>query len=114
MVPLIGVLLAPLKPKGFPAQVPQPDGSGDQTPNPEVVVLEVLEGGGLRINQQPVTWDSLGSRLNEIFKQRAAKVAFIRAEAPIEFSKVVRAIDLLHAAGIGSAGLLTPGLEQRR
>jgi biopolymer transport protein ExbD len=76
-------------------------------------VVQVLSNGDLRINQEPVSWDHLADRMENIYKQRATKVAFIRGEAPVEFALVARVVDVLHGSGI-SVGLLTPGLEQIR
>jgi biopolymer transport protein ExbD len=76
------------------------------------VVVQVLEDDSLRINQQPVAWDALQSRLGEIFKMRASRIAFIRGDRAVEFSTVARVIDVMHGVGISSVGLLTPDLEK--
>src|SRR4029077_15709210 len=90
VVPLIGILLVllmifmvitPLTPKGLEALVPQP-----APPNPQqkqdieakTVVVQVLENNQLKINEDNADWDSLGPRLNDIFKLRAEKVAFVK------------------------------------
>jgi len=82
------------------------------TPPPDVVVVQVLADGTLRINQEPVSWDRLGARIDEVFKPRATRVAFIRGDGPVEFGVVAKVIDVMHAFGIASVGLLTPDLEK--
>jgi biopolymer transport protein ExbD len=121
VVPLIDILLVllvifmiiPTHQTGLDATVPQPPSKTVVAPEPEVVVVQVLSNGDLRINQEPVGWDHLADRMEYIYKQRATKVAFIRGEAPVEFALVARVLDVLHGSGI-SVGLLTPGLEQIR
>src|SRR2546425_10603347 len=90
VVPLIDILLVliiifmvitPLTPKGLEALVPQPS-PNQQQPSPEIlsktVVVQVSSGGKLKINQEEHTWETLGPRLETIFKERAGKVAFVR------------------------------------
>src|ERR1700704_2417579 len=120
VVPLIDILLVLLVifmmiraySTGEEALVPQPSAEKAPAPPPDVVVIQVLADGTLRINQEPVTFDKLGSRIEEIFKQRAARVAFIRGDQPVEFGVVAQVIDVMHTSGIASVGLLTPDLEK--
>src|SRR5437879_7790830 len=98
---------------GEDALVPQP--SLEKVlgpPSDGLVVIQVLADGTLRINQEPVSFDKLGSRIEEIFKLRATRVAFIRGDKPVEFGVVAEVIDVMHAAGIAPVGLLTPELEK--
>ncbi len=123
IVPLIDILLVllnifmvitPTTPKGLDAQVPQP-APPNQKENPELlaktVVVQVNADGSLKINQTPVTWDQLGPRLEDIFKQRAEKVAFIKGDDSVMFAEVARAIDIMHSAGIDKVGLITAKIE---
>jgi biopolymer transport protein TolR len=121
VVPMIDILLVllvifmiiPAHYKGLDAQVPQPSTRPEKGPRPDlVVVVQVLEDGTLRINQEPVSWDRLGARIEEVFKPRATRVAFIRGDGPVEFGVVAKVIDVMHTSGIASVGLLTPGLEK--
>jgi len=112
LVLLVIFMSAPHQQKGLDASVPQSTVEKSSDPV-DIIVVQVLSDGDLRINQEPVAWDHLADRMEAIYKERARKVAFIRGEAPVEFALVARAIDLLHGSGI-SVGLLTPGLEQRR
>jgi biopolymer transport protein TolR len=79
-----------------------------------LAVVQVLADGSVKLNQQPVEWETLRDRLPEVFKLRADRLAFVRGEALVEFQVVARVIDDMHAAGISSVGLLTPELEKGR
>jgi biopolymer transport protein ExbD len=119
VVPLIDILLVPLvifmiiphKQAGLPTVLPQPAPTAVR-PEPEVVVVQVLEDGTLRVNQEAVKWDTLRSRLEEVFKMRASRVAFVRGEAAVKFEVVARVIDIMRTAGVTSIGLLTAELEK--
>ncbi len=121
VVPLIDILLVllvifmiiPVYSTGLDALVPQQSTQPpDRTVSDEVVVIQVLADGTLRINQQPVSWERLGGRIEEIFKLRATRLAFIRGDEPVEFGVVAKVIDVMHTSGIASVGLLTPDLEK--
>jgi biopolymer transport protein TolR len=122
IVPLIDILLVliiifmvitPLTPKGLDALVPQP--SPNQQQNQELenktVVVQVLMGGKLKINNEDTTWETLEPRMETIFKDRAEKVAFVKGDNDVQFMEVARAIDLMKQAGIDRVGLITAKLE---
>ena len=122
IVPLIDILLVliiifmvitPLTPKGMDTLVPQP--SPNQQQNQELenktVVVQVLKGDKLKINNEDANWDTLGPRIEQVFKDRAEKVAFVKGDNDVEFRQVARAIDVMRGAGIDKVGLITAKLE---
>ena len=124
VVPLIDVLLVllvifmiiPHHQTGLRVELPQPAPQHPAPPQtePNIIVIQVLDGGSLKINEQPVTWDLLRSHLEEIFSRRADRTAFVKGDTDIEFQVVAKVIDVMDAAGISSVGLLTPQLEKGR
>ena len=123
MTPMIDVLLVliiifmvitPLTPKGLSALVPQPappDTKPQQDVAQKTVVVQLLEDGKLKINEEDATWDTLGPRLNDVFKQRAEKVAFVKGDDKVRFADVAKAIDIMRLNGIDKVGLITANLE---
>jgi len=115
---IIFMVITPLTPKGLDALVPQPPPPNQKTPPPaadRTIVVQLLKGAGgkpaLKINQDDVTWQSLQGRLEEIFKTRAEKVMFIKADNDLEFADVAQVIDIAHAAGVDKVGLITAKIE---
>jgi biopolymer transport protein TolR len=122
VAPLIDVLLVLIivfmvvvsmsKEKGLNAQIPQP-AQNDAPPPPErTIVIQVAWSKSdqppvLRINNDDVKWEDLQTRLHDIFKLRAERVAFVRGDDDIDFQYVADVIDLAHDAGVQRVGLLT-------
>jgi len=114
---IIFMVITPLTPKGLDALVPQPpkDKQQQQNPNDRTIVVQILKGPGdkpaLKINQDDVTWENLEGRLNDIFKTRAEKVMFVKADNDLPFDNVAQVIDIAHSAGVDKVGLITARIE---
>ena len=114
---IIFMVITPLTPKGLDALVPQPPKDKDKNPPPSdrTVVVQLLKGGGdkanLKINQDDVTWEDLEGKLSDIFKTRAEKVMFVKADPDLTFNEVAQVIDISHTAGVDKVGLITAKIE---
>ena len=122
MTPMIDVLLVliiifmvitPLTPKGLEALVPQPPppGTPPSQSDQRTVVIVIDKDHNFMINQEPITEDRLGGRLEEIFKTRAERVVFVKGDPGLDFMWVAKAIDTAHGAGIDKVGLMTAKVE---
>ena len=115
---IIFMVITPLTPKGLDALVPQPPKNKENNPPPSdrTVVVQLLKGAGdkanLKINQDDVTWEDLEGKLNDIFKTRAEKVMFVKADPDLTFNEVAQVIDISHSAGVDKVGLITAKIEQ--
>lgn len=112
------VIVAQSKEKGLRAQIPQP-AKNDSTP--EIVRTIVIQVGEtksgdvpvLKINQQDASWPELKSKLEDIFKTRAEKVAFVQGDDEVDFEYVANIIDTARNAGVDRVGLLPEEMAMR-
>jgi biopolymer transport protein TolR len=124
VTPLIDVLLVLIivfmvvvsmsRTKGLEAQIPQPAQDNKSLPVliDRTIVIQVVWGAqnqppALKINRENVKWEDLQSRLHDIFKIRAERIAFVAGDDDIDFQYVAEVIDLARDAGVERVGLLT-------
>lgn len=126
VVPLIDVLLVliiifmaitPTIPVGLQAQIPQPappNQKENQQQLERTIVVSVAADGSLKINENAVPWDQLGTQLQNIFKQRAPedRICFIQGAKDVEFAYVARAIDVMHSVPGLKVGIIPKQIGQ--
>jgi biopolymer transport protein TolR len=114
---IIFMVITPLTPKGLDALVPQPpkDKTKQQSePDSRTIVVQVLgtaSAVAYKINQDDVPFDQLQGRLTDIFKSRAERVMFVKADDDLTFDKVAQVIDIAHEANVDKVGLITAKIE---
>jgi biopolymer transport protein TolR len=115
---IIFMVISPVTPKGLDALVPQPPppNAPKTPPSDRTIVVQLIDRGagqdpGLKINDEDATWDNLEGRLEDIYKQRAEKVMFVKADDSIAFANVANVIDIAHAAGVDKVGLITAKID---
>ncbi len=112
---IIFMVITPLTPRGLETLVPQPTPPNQKQDQSEqrTVVIQVGKDHSLKINQEETNYteQTLGPRLEDIFKTRAERVVFVRGDADLEYQYVARAIDIAHGAGIDKVGLMTAKME---
>jgi len=116
---IIFMVITPLTPKGLEALVPQPPPPNTKPQEDQrTVVVQVIQEKGaarpkLKINQDDVSWNDLGTRLTEIFKTRAERVMFVRGDDDVQFQEVAQVIDIAKGTQVvEKIGLLTRNIEE--
>lgn len=106
---IICMLIVPVAPRGELADIPR-ESKDQHNPPPIRTIVIQLKGNGqnttLSINEEPATWETLKGRLFDIYKQRAEKVAFVKADPELDFDQIAQIIDIVHAAGVENVGLM--------
>ena len=112
---VIFMTITPLTPKGLDAAVPQPPPPGTPPPPPDAlnktIVISVDKTGTIKINQNVVEIRYLGDQLQDIFKTRNDRVAFVNADPDLLFKDVAEVIDVAKGAGVDKVGLMTEQIQ---
>ena len=104
LVLIVIFLMTPPKktPTGLDTQVPQPAKNSTATPPVSTIVLQLSGserlGWHVRLNGEETTIGDLKSRLQSVYRTRAEKVLFVRAEGDMDFSRVAQVIDITRGA----------------
>jgi len=101
------MVITPKTPTGLPTLIPHPSTQSSPEEPSDVIVVQVLQGDKVAINEEQTDWSHLGMRLSDIFKMRADKLAFVQGDRNISFAEIAHAIDIMRAAGITHVGLMT-------
>jgi biopolymer transport protein TolR len=112
---VIFMTITPLTPKGLDANVPQPPPPGTPPPPPDAlnktIVITIDKTGTLKINQNVVELRFLGDELQDIFKTRNERIAFVNADPDLLYKDVVEVIDVAKGAGVDKVGLMTEQIQ---
>ncbi|HEY2382324.1 MAG TPA: biopolymer transporter ExbD [Terriglobia bacterium] len=112
---VIFMTITPLTPKGLDAAVPQPPPPGSPPPPPDAInktiVVSIDKTGTIKINQDVVELRYLGEQLQDIFKTRVDRTAFVNADPDLLFKDVAEVIDVAKGAGIDKVGLMTEQIK---
>ena len=106
------VIVAESKEKGLEAHIPQPSSATETSPPiVRTIVIQLAQPNAgdlpiLKINQHELAWPDLKKELQDIFKQRAERVAFVQGDDNVDFEYVADVIDTARDAGVARVGLL--------
>jgi len=127
LTPMIDVLLvliiifmvavSSMQKEGLAAEIPQP--AAKTSSAIRTIVIQIHAAGDhqpptLKINEEKATWGNLQSRLVDIFKRRAERVAFIQGDDDVDYQYIVEAISIARNSGVDRVGLLPRGAGESR
>ena len=118
---IIFMIIVPTTPQGLNTDLPR-EATNEKSPPPiRTIVIQLhaedcsarpADGSAsncrasLKINDQAVAWADLHARLVDIYKERAERIAFVKADSDLAFEQVADVIDIAHAAGVNNVGLM--------
>ncbi|MBI4403247.1 MAG: biopolymer transporter ExbD [Deltaproteobacteria bacterium] len=103
---IIFMVTAPLLENGIAVQLPK--ASGKALPKDELpVTLHITEDRKLYLGREVVLPSDLISRLQNLYKNRAKKEIYIRADGTLPYSFVVQSMAAIKQAGVSKIGLVT-------
>jgi len=113
---IIFMVITPLTPKGLDALVPQPNPNKEKQVDEDVlrhtIVVTIDAQRQIKINQEPATLQTLGPRLEDIFKTRNERIMFVKGDPTLPFGDVATIIDIAKGAGLDKIGLITKAVEE--
>ena len=109
---IIFMVVTPIRQRDLKVRVPEPPPPiATTTPSSNAIVVTVGDHAEIEINKIPTDFNSLGSKLREIYSARANKDMFISASSRLAFGDVVRVIDISKGAGVAEVGLICEELH---
>jgi biopolymer transport protein ExbD len=104
---IIFMILQPQMRKAVDLQLPDPNPSvAPANAESDQIVLEVGPGEKLAINKEPVTWETLGTRLKGIYDVRPDKIMFVKGDPAVKYQKVIEAMDISRGSGVAVIGVV--------
>jgi biopolymer transport protein TolR len=110
---IIFMVTAPLLVTGVPVKLPQSRAKAlDQKDKP--VILSIDEKGAVFIDEAPVRDGDLPQRLVELREKLDPEAQlFLRADAGLDYGRVMRVMGELNRAGLNKVALVTAGLNEK-
>ena len=104
---IIMMLVAPLLQQGVPVKLPTASNYVDKPETQDQTVVAIAADKTIFLNARYVANEDLGTRIEEILKNKTEKLVFIKADEAVDYSAVMAAMDQLRKAGIEDIGLIT-------
>lgn len=108
---LIFMLTAPLMHRGIDVNLPK--SSGKPSAVEERVIITLSKDGGIYLNDKVVASAALEGRLRDLYRDRADKTAYLKADEALQYGLVVETMDRVRRAGVERLGMVTEPARER-
>ncbi|MBI4607563.1 MAG: biopolymer transporter ExbD [Candidatus Rokubacteria bacterium] len=109
---LIFMLTAPMMYRGIDVSLPKT--TTKPTAVEERIVLTVTKDQAIYLNEKPVPLAGLHGRLRQLFKDRADKTLYLKADRTLSYGFVVETMDRVRRAGVERLGMVTEPASRER
>jgi biopolymer transport protein TolR len=115
VVPLVDVMLvllvifmvtAPILQQGVSVQLPQAK-AGALSGEEEQLVVTIDKKGTVYLNDNAISIDQLGPKLEAVVQLKPDKQVFLRADRSVPYGEVVRVMAAVKSAGVQGLGMIT-------
>lgn len=104
---IIFMVLTPMMQRGYDMSIPEKADSADPLPTAtDQLVLQIERDGRILINKDPVSEESVRTKLEDLLRGRREKTIFFQCDDNVVYSKAIAVMDSVRAAG-GTVGLVT-------
>ena len=110
---VIFIITAPILQGGVEVQVPR--ARSESISSPEGVVVSVTREGAIYIGEAEASWEEFEPALTDAVRDRQASNVYLRADAGVEYGKVLQVLGAMKALDIAAVGLVAePETAARR
>jgi biopolymer transport protein TolR len=115
VVPLVDVMLvllvifmvtAPILQQGVQIDLPQAKAAA-LTGEEDQLVIAIDKKGAIFLNDNPITLQELGPKLEAVIRLKPDKQVFLRADRSVPYGEVVQVMAAVKVAGVQSLGMIT-------
>ena len=110
---VIFIITAPILQGGVEVQVPR--ARSEAISSPEGVIVSVTRDGTIYIGEAEASWEEFEPALMDVVRERQASNIYLRADAGVEYGKVLQVLGAMKALDIAAVGLVAePEATPRR
>jgi biopolymer transport protein TolR len=104
---VVFMVAAPLLTVGVPLELPRSAAAPLPIDREEPLTVNIDSGGQVYVQKEPVAFETLVARLQELAAGRSSDRVFLRADAALDYGRVAQVMGALNEGGFRNIGLVT-------